>query len=145
APQPVEQAEPVIPALTESGRAFNDPREIRKRRLEAKRLAEQAEAEAKAQTEAPAQTPAEQASAPAAPAAAEPVTEAMAEAQEVIEQLPEAQPAEDQQSTEATEAAADTSLPDPAEGAVPEHPAINEPEQQEAPEEKDNHPDTPKG
>ena len=145
APQPAEQAEPVIPALTESGRAFNDPREIRKRRLEAKRLAEQAEAEAKAQAEAPAQAPAEQASAQAAPAAAEPVTEAMAEAQEVIEQLPEAQPAEDRQSTEATEAAADTSLPDPAEGAVPEHPATNEPEQQEAPEEKDNHPDTPKG
>ena len=42
AEQPVE-AETTIPALTESGRAYNDPREIRKRQLEAKR---QAEAEA---------------------------------------------------------------------------------------------------
>ncbi len=44
--EPVSEvpAEPT-PAITESGRAYNDPREIRRRQLEAKRLAEQAEAE----------------------------------------------------------------------------------------------------
>ena len=45
AEQPV-QAESSIPALTESGRAYNDPREIRKRQLEAKRQAEEEAARA---------------------------------------------------------------------------------------------------
>lgn len=45
-----EQAKP-IPALTESGRAYNDPREIRRRQLEAKRLAEQQAAEPAQATE----------------------------------------------------------------------------------------------
>lgn len=47
-----ESATPA-PALTESGRAYNDPREIRRRQLEAKRLAElQAQAEAEAPVQA---------------------------------------------------------------------------------------------
>ena len=41
-PAPVAAQDSAIPALTESGRAYNDPREIRKRQLEAKRQAEEA-------------------------------------------------------------------------------------------------------
>ncbi|PCC97773.1 ribonuclease E [Halopseudomonas pelagia] len=49
-PEPVAEPAPEpVPAVTESGRAYNDPREIRRRQLEAKRLAEQAEASAPAQ------------------------------------------------------------------------------------------------
>ncbi|MCO5787524.1 ribonuclease E [Pseudomonas sp. G11-1] len=142
AQEPVEQA---IPALTESGRAFNDPREIRKRRMEAKRLAEQAEAQAKAEAEAPA--PAVEADAEPA-AAAEPVSEAMAEAQEVIEHTPEAQAADQAETAtdaQSAEPAAEAALPSPAEGEVPEHPATSAPVQQDAPEEDDNRPETPKG
>ncbi len=54
AEQPVPTpSEPVAPALTATGRAPNDPREVRRRRLEQERLAkEAAEAEAKAAAEA---------------------------------------------------------------------------------------------
>ncbi|MCQ4330850.1 ribonuclease E [Stutzerimonas stutzeri] len=62
-PAPIE---PVTPALTATGRAPNDPREVRRRRLEQERLAkEAAEAEAKsaeANASAEAQAPAELAS-----------------------------------------------------------------------------------
>ncbi|MFN3580535.1 MAG: ribonuclease E [Pseudomonas sp.] len=54
--EPVVEApsQPETPAFTESGRAYNDPREIRKRQLEAKRLAEeQAAAEAATPTVEP--------------------------------------------------------------------------------------------
>ena len=144
AQQTTEQA---IPALTESGRAFNDPREIRKRRMEAKRLAEQAEAQAKAEAEAPAPAAATDAEPAAAAQPAESVSEAMAEAQDVIEHIPEAQVADQAQASEAdaAEPAAEAAVPSPAEGEVPEHPATNAPEQQEAPEEDENRPETPKG
>ncbi|MGI3130952.1 ribonuclease E [Halopseudomonas pachastrellae] len=62
APEP-EQAAPAaaeetaIPALTESGRAYNDPREIRKRQLEAKRQAEEAAQAAQQSEAAPAAEP----------------------------------------------------------------------------------------
>ncbi|HIZ49700.1 MAG TPA: ribonuclease E [Candidatus Pseudomonas excrementavium] len=144
AQQPAEQA---IPALTESGRAFNDPREIRKRRMEAKRLAEQTEAQAKAEAEAPAPAAVTDAE-PAAAQPAESVSEAMAEAQEVIEHIPEAQAADQAETAteaESAEPAAEAAIPSPAEGEVPEHPATNAPEQQEAPEEDENRPEAPKG
>ncbi|WP_090273009.1 ribonuclease E [Halopseudomonas litoralis] len=146
APQATEQQ---IPALTESGRAFNDPREIRKRRMEAKRLAEQ-QAEADAKSEAPtaaAETSAEPAAEAPAQQPAEPVSEAMAEAQEVIEQVEEAKPGTNEQPAPAStsdEAAADVALPDTDVAEVPEHPATSTPEQQEAPEKGDNHSETPK-
>ena len=57
--------------VTESGRAYNDPREIRRRQLEAKRQAEQAEADAEAAR-------LQAASQPVEPAQPEPVAEAPA-------------------------------------------------------------------
>ena len=55
--------EPEAPAVTASGRAPNDPREVRRRRLEQERLAkETAEAEAKAPTQAENDAPTELAS-----------------------------------------------------------------------------------
>jgi ribonuclease E len=50
------EQQPTAPALTESGRAYNDPREIRKRQLEAKRQAEQQKSEPQAAPEEPADT-----------------------------------------------------------------------------------------
>ena len=138
APAVQQETKQQIPALTESGRAFNDPREIRKRRLEAKRLAEQAEADARSEApaaEAPAQQP------------AEPVSEAMAEAQEVIEHIEEAKPdTNDQPAADATpaEVAADAAIPSTDVAEVPEQPAANAPEQQEAPEKDDDRSETPK-
>ncbi|WP_185266543.1 ribonuclease E [Halopseudomonas xiamenensis] len=126
-----EPEQKAIPALTESGRAFNDPREIRKRRLEAKRLAEQqaeqAQAEAQAEPEAPAaaaadtQQPIEQAAAPA-----ESVSEAMAEAQEVIETIEQAQ-AEPSPAADEAEEVVNTG----EQADIPEHPGTSVVEQQE--------------
>lgn len=122
-----EPAEPVIPALTESGRAFNDPREIRKRRMEAKRLAEQQAAEA----EQAASRPAPQQTEEAAPAA-DPISEAMAETQPVIEQIEEAQSTSDADTVaEAPEAGTEAVTTTAAQVDVPEHPAVNVAEQQE--------------
>ena len=122
-----EPAEPVIPALTESGRAFNDPREIRKRRMEAKRLAEQQAAEA----EQAASRPAPQQTEEAAPAA-DPISEAMAETQPVIEQIEEAQSTSDADTaTEGPAAATEVVSTTAAQVDVPEHPAVNVAEQQE--------------
>ena len=79
-----------IPALTESGRAYNDPREIRRRQLEAKRLAEEAAQQPQAPSEP---APAEQAEAkPEAPAVE-------AKSEEVA--TPAAAPEPSAQSTEA--------------------------------------------
>lgn len=140
APAVQQEAKQQIPALTESGRAFNDPREIRKRRLEAKRLAEQ-QAEADAKSEAPAaaaETSAEPVAEAPAQQPAEPVSEAMAEAQEVIEHIEEAKP------DTPDETAANTAISSTDVAEVPEHPATNAPEQQEAPEKDDNRSETPK-
>lgn len=129
-----EPEQKAIPALTESGRAFNDPREIRKRRLEAKRLAEQqaeqAQAEAQAEPEAPADSPAdtqqpiEQAAAPA-----ESVSEAMAEAQEVIETIEQAQAEPSPAAAAADEAEEVVNTGEQAD--IPEHPGTSVVEQQE--------------
>ena len=149
APAAQQETKQQIPALTESGRAFNDPREIRKRRLEAKRLAEQ-QAEADAKSEAPAatgETSAEPAAEAPAQQPAEPVSEAMAEAQEVIEHIEEAKPDTNDQpaaDTASAEAATDAAIPSTDVAEVPEHPATNAPEQQEAPEKDDDRPETPK-
>lgn len=83
AEQPAE-TEASIPALTESGRAYNDPREIRKRQLEAKRQAE-AEAAKAAQAEpeeAVEAVPAEQAETVAEISEQAPAVEAPAEQSE---------------------------------------------------------------
>lgn len=53
-PEPEKPTEPVIPP-TESGRAYNDPREIRRRQQEAKRLAEQEAASAQTEAATPVQ------------------------------------------------------------------------------------------
>ncbi len=129
-----EPEQKAIPALTESGRAFNDPREIRKRRLEAKRLAEQqaeqAQAEAQAEPEAPAaaaadtQQPIEQAAAPA-----ESVSEAMAEAQEVIETIEQAQAEPSPAAAAADEAEEVVNTGEQSD--IPEHPGTSVVEQQE--------------
>ena len=68
APAPVAEAEPTVkpaPALTESGRAYNDPREIRRRQQEAKRLAEEQTREAEKPSVETAETPLETVEAPA--------------------------------------------------------------------------------
>ena len=129
--QVVESEQKPIPALTESGRAFNDPREIRKRRLEAKRLAEQqAEAPAQEQVEAEpevqaeAQQPAEQTAQPV-----ESVSEAMAEAQDVIETIEEAQ-VEPSPAVAATEEAEDV-ITTGEQADIPAHPGTSVVEQQE--------------
>ncbi|SDU00085.1 ribonuclease E [Halopseudomonas salegens] len=70
---PAEQVQPVVeaPALTASGRAFNDPREIRRRRDEEKRkAAEQASAQAEAEAAELAKRAADTAAADAAAEAA---------------------------------------------------------------------------
>ncbi|WP_205890082.1 ribonuclease E [Pseudomonas jilinensis] len=88
-----EQAKP-IPALTESGRAYNDPREIRRRQLEAKRLAEQQAAEPAQATETAAEAQSEpQAATPtvAEAPAVEPVVEPEVEPEAAqTEQRPQA-------------------------------------------------------
>ena len=90
-PAPVEAQDAAIPALTESGRAYNDPREIRKRQLEAKRQAEEA-AQAAQSEAAPAAEPAaaESVVAQATAAEAEPAKAVEAEAQ--AEVAPATQP-----------------------------------------------------
>ena len=121
--QPVEQveaeaevveAEKAIPALTESGRAFNDPREIRKRRMQAKLLAEQQAAEAQ-QAATETAEPASQ---------ADPISQAMAETQPVIDKVEKAQ----------TEAVTTTD----EQADVAEHPGISAAEQQDKPAGDDN-------
>ena len=57
--EPTPAAEPATPVSTPSGRAPNDPREVRRRRLEQERLAKEA-AEAKAKADAEAELAAEQ-------------------------------------------------------------------------------------
>ena len=90
-PAPTEAQDAAIPALTESGRAYNDPREIRKRQLEAKRQAEEA-AQATQSEAALAAEPAaaEPVAAEATAAEAEPAKAAEAEAQ--AEVAPATQP-----------------------------------------------------
>jgi len=88
APEPAAKSDNSIPALTESGRAYNDPREIRRRQLEAKRKAEEAAqqpAEA-AQPDAPATE--------AKPVAASVTAESSVAAEEVVsaQAKPEDQP-----------------------------------------------------
>jgi len=131
AAQQIEEAEPVqqaIPALTESGRAFNDPREIRKRRMEEKRLAEQQAAAAKAQQAEPVDT--------AAPAA-DPISEAMAETQPVIDSIEEAHGEPQtaiEPAAEVAEPQADVAATTSVEQAdIPEHPGASVLEQQEDP------------
>ena len=135
-PQPA-QAEPVqqaIPALTESGRAFNDPREIRKRRMEAKRLAEQQAAEAEAAQAQPVED--------AAPAA-DPISEAMAETQPVIDSIeeahgePQAVNTTEESATQEAEPQAEQLTTSVEQADVPEHPGASMPEQQEDPEVRD--------
>ncbi|MEE3157922.1 MAG: ribonuclease E [Pseudomonadota bacterium] len=106
-PAPIEAQETAIPALTESGRAYNDPREIRKRQLEAKRQAEEA-AQAAQSEAAPAAEPAaaESVVAQATAAEAEPAKAAEAEAQ--AEVAPATQP---QQADLLTEPAASAEQP----------------------------------
>ncbi|QIB52428.1 ribonuclease E [Pseudomonas sp. OIL-1] len=62
APEPVSKPAPM---LTESGRAYNDPREIRRRQQEAKRLAEEQAREAEKPAAEQADTPLETVEAPA--------------------------------------------------------------------------------
>ena len=106
-PAPAEAQDAAIPALTESGRAYNDPREIRKRQLEAKRQAEEA-AQAAQSEAAPAAEPAaaESVVAQATAAEAEPAKAAEAEAQ--VEVAPATQP---QQADLLTEPAASAEQP----------------------------------
>ena len=110
----VVEAEKAIPALTESGRAFNDPREIRKRRMQAKLLAEQQAAEAQ-QAATETAEPASQ---------ADPISQAMAETQPVIDKVEKAQ----------TEAVTTTD----EQADVAEHPGISAAEQQDKPAGDDN-------
>ncbi|WP_373185443.1 ribonuclease E [Halopseudomonas sp.] len=53
-PEPVKPAEPIMPP-TDSGRAYNDPREIRRRQQEAKQLAEQQAAREESEAATPVQ------------------------------------------------------------------------------------------
>ena len=124
-----------IPALTESGRAFNDPREIRKRQLEAKRLAEQ-------QADPVAEVPSAQAAEPAAPVKAD-----VTSSQEVTEPTPQlssddAQPTVTEQSdiSDAAEVVTTTA----AEADIPEHSGISELEQQNTSEPTEDDGETPK-
>ena len=131
--QPVEQpvaVEQSIPALTESGRAFNDPREIRKRRMEAKRLAEQQAAEAQQAASQPVAEPVEE----AAPAA-DPISEAMEDSQPVIDRIEEAQSEPAQPAEPASEAEVVTDI---EQADIPEHPGASTSEQQEDPAAKDD-------
>src|SRR5690554_1509795 len=116
------RSDPVIPALTESGRAFNDPREIRRRRMEAKRLEEQQAAEAARQTEA-------DATAQEAPASEE------APADPVSQAMEQAQPVADAVETAAAEQEAEVTT-EVAQADVAEHPGTSAPQQQEAPQEE---------
>jgi ribonuclease E len=123
APEPVVEATPEpaaepapepVPAVTESGRAYNDPREIRRRQLEAKRLAEQ--------TDASASAPAQE-----AVTAPEPV------AQPAVEQEAAAEP---QQSTVETDVA-DVQEPAPRANSMSEQAALAiEPEDASTEDEK---------
>ena len=88
-PAPVAAQDSAIPALTESGRAYNDPREIRKRQLEAKRQAEEA-AQAAQSEPAPAAPVAE--AAVEAPQAAPAEPDAAKAPEVVAEAAPAAQP-----------------------------------------------------
>lgn len=90
-PQPAAEAAPeaqpeAMPALTESGRAYNDPREIRRRQLEAKRLAEEQAAAEQAQADAP--SPVVDAAEPATEATkvvSQPVAEATVETAQPVD------------------------------------------------------------
>ena len=117
------RSDPVIPALTESGRAFNDPREIRRRRMEAKRLEEQQAAEAARQAEA--DTTAAQEAPTSEEAPADPVSQAMEQAQPVADAVETA--AAEQEAEVTTEV---------AQADVAEHPGTSAPQQQEAPQEE---------
>lgn len=121
-----------IPALTESGRAFNDPREIRKRRMEAKLLAEQqiAAAEAAEAAEAPVTQAAESAESSVTTTQTEP-------AFLPVEETPLATPSD---ATPAPEAAAVSS----AEADAPEQPASSEPVQQNTDVQTEDDGETPK-
>ncbi|MEO1829043.1 MAG: ribonuclease E [Pseudomonas sp.] len=88
-PAPVAAQDSATPALTESGRAYNDPREIRKRQLEAKRQAEEA-AQAAQSEPAPAAPVAE--AAVEAPQAAPAESDAAKAPEVVAEAAPAAQP-----------------------------------------------------
>ncbi|MEH6491097.1 MAG: ribonuclease E [Halopseudomonas sp.] len=81
APEPAAKSDNSIPALTESGRAYNDPREIRRRQLEAKRKAEEA-AQQPAEAAQP-DVPATEAK-PEAPVAASVTAESSEAAEEVV-------------------------------------------------------------
>ena len=128
-----ESSEQAIPALTESGRAFNDPREIRKRRMEAKLLADKQAKEAK-EAEQAAET---KETAPAA----DPVSEAMADSQPVIDNIEEAQSKPASEETEQPAEVVDTSA---EQADVPEHPGASVVEQQEAPASDDKEGQTPR-
>lgn len=114
--------EPAIPALTESGRAFNDPREIRKRRLEAKRLAEEQAAQSetvKAETVETSQ-PVSHDATPQAQTAAEPSNP---------EPVSDPMPVDSADTTQPTPEVVTTSA---AEADIAKHPGTSELEQQEA-------------
>ncbi|MEH6564545.1 MAG: ribonuclease E [Halopseudomonas sp.] len=124
------KAEDSIPALTESGRAYNDPREIRRRQLEAKRQAEAAAQEpstpvSEQQSEAkPAAEPGADAEA-AKPAPASAPVEAESEAQRpVAEEAPAkalaAEPQAASQPTQADMLDAETAQPEVAAEAASE-------------------------
>ncbi|WP_118129536.1 ribonuclease E [Pseudomonas abyssi] len=108
-PAPVAAQDSAIPALTESGRAYNDPREIRKRQLEAKRQAEEAAQAAQSEpapvaeaaVEAPQAAPAE----PDAVKAPEVVAEAAPAAQPQQADLLNEQPSATEQPIAADDAA----------------------------------------
>ncbi len=109
-PEPEKPAEPVM-AQTESGRAYNDPREIRRRQQEAKRLAEQRVASEQTETATPVQDVS------ALPDQPEPVVDPVA-------QIPVAeQPSESPAPTESTpepESSAETVQPERVRPASPE-------------------------
>ena len=119
AEQPV-QAESSIPALTESGRAYNDPREIRKRQLEAKRQAEEEAARA-------AQVQPEQ---PAAQEAGVDQPEAPTEA--VEQKAAEVEPSQPQQVDLLTDAAAEQPADAAAAGEAVQADAQVEPSPEQA-------------
>jgi ribonuclease E len=97
APAPVVAETPALP-MASTGRAPNDPREVRRRRLEAERLQKEAEAAAVAapQVEAAAEpAPAVEAVTPPAPASDEhvkPVKEVVTEHGEELEENKEHKP-----------------------------------------------------
>jgi ribonuclease E len=145
--EPTEQpaAAPAAPAVTESGRAYNDPREIRRRQLEAKRLAEleaQASAEAPSAAVDPIATVEEPVSANATGDEQHPDTHVLAQQLDEVQAAPAAgtedgtgsqeHPAtsvlEQQEEKPAVEAVQPLDLPQPAD--LTEHPDALAPAQQ---------------